>query len=315
VLRVFSSSEIADLQARGATGARQRDGRGLPCQDSNNCTEQDGKLTGNHRKTAYILAKSVAYMVERFGIERVGFLTLTFAEHITDARIAQQRFHSLKTHVLNSRYGPGRWIRVLERQKSGRIHYHLLVVLSADIRSNVDFEAFARKDYRTASTELRAEWAYWRRTAKKYGFGRTELMPVRSTEEGIGRYVGKYISKHNAARKSSDRGIRLVEYSKGARMATTRFAWSTDNAAMWRAKVRTFAQIVNQWIGDEAEKRGLPKVWEVSDLAPWLGPRWAYDFRKFIYSLPASTPPPGHMILADGSVMNISTGELVTSTT
>ena len=62
-----------------------------------------------------------------YGIERLGFLTLTFADHVTDAREAQRRFHSLATHVLNTRYR-ARWIRVLERHESGRIHYHLIVV-------------------------------------------------------------------------------------------------------------------------------------------------------------------------------------------
>lgn len=249
-------------------------------------------------------------MSERWGIHRLGFLTLTFADHVLDPKEAQRRLNSLSTHVLRDRYSDG-YLRVLERQKSGRIHYHLLVVLDADIRSGVDFEAFGRKDYRTASGRLREEWAFWRRTAKLYRFGRTELMPVRSNDEGIGRYVGKYISKHHAARKEEDRGIRLVEYSKGARMARTRFAWATDNAAMWRAKVRTFAQIVNTWIHDEATKRNLPKINSIDDLSKWLGPRWAFDYRKFIYDLPASTAPPGFSLLVDGLVANLSTGEII----
>jgi hypothetical protein len=205
----------------------------------------------------------------------------------------------------------------LERQKSGRIHYHLLVVLGADIRTGVDFEAFGRGDYRTASKALRDEWSFWRRTAKAFGFGRTELMPVRSTHEGIGRYVGKYISKHHAARKPEDKGIRLVEYSRGARMARTRFAWSSENAATWRAKVRTFAQVVNTWIEPEATLRGLPLIGDddIAGLTLWLGPHWAYDLRKFIFSLPASSLGPNHLLRVDGSALDTRTGKLIGVTT
>ncbi|MDR5730690.1 MAG: hypothetical protein RB191_25040, partial [Terriglobia bacterium] len=146
---------------------------------------------------------------------------------------------------------------------------------------------------------------FWRKTAKAYGFGRTELMPIRSTEEGIGRYVGKYIGKHHATRKEEDRGVRLVEYSRGGRMATTRFGWSTENAAHWRAKVRLFAQIMQARLGVRIEGMG--------DLTPALGPRWAYHYRDFIFSLPVVTAAPGRMILTGGDHFDTSTGEILTN--
>lgn len=283
---------------------------GLPCLSSNNSITDPAQtpprmvldLTPQQKKSACALAWNVQAMAEKWGLSNLGFLTLTFAEHVLDPKEAQKRLNSLSSNVLRQRY-PNGYLRVLERQKSGRIHYHLLVVLGADIRSNVDFEAFGRKDYRSASPELRAEWAFWRRTAKAYGFGRTELMPVRSTEEGIGRYVGKYISKHHASRKIEDKGIRLVEYSKGARMARTRFGWCSDNAAQWRAKVRTFAQIISQ--------RSDVRINEISDLSKHLGPRWAFHHREFIYSLPGHSLGVGFTLLTDGAVLDTNTGEII----
>lgn len=242
-------------------------------------------------------------MAARWGLERLGFLTLTFAEHILDPKESQRRLNSLSSNVLRERYPDG-FIRVYERQKSGRIHYHLLVVLAQDVRTGVEFEHFAQGDYRTASAYLRTEWAFWRKTAKAYGFGRTELMPIRSTEEGIGRYVGKYIGKHHASRKEEDKGVRLVEYSRGGRMATTRFGWSTENAAHWRAKVRLFAQIM--------QARLRVPIEGMEDLTPVLGPRWAYHYRDFIYSLPVVTPEPGRMILTSGDHVDTATGEILT---
>lgn len=288
MLRVFSCPETADLHRGPATGARERDGRGLPCQDSNNCTEQGGQLTGNHRKTAYILAKSVAYMVERFGIERVGFLTLTFAEHITDARIAQKRFHSLKTHVLNSRYGAGRWIRVLERQKSGRIHYHLLVACSSDIRSGVVFSEFEAGNYKSAGPTLRAEWAFWRTTAPKYRFGRTELLPVRSSAEAIGRYVGKYIAKHIDSRIEQDKGVRLVSAASGALVGSTRFSWTSPRASLWRLKLG----VVASWYGFKSSE----------DFQQAFGSRWAYKMAGAIMTVDLVDSHGGEFTYPDADV-------------
>jgi hypothetical protein len=69
------------------------------------------------------------------------------------------------------------------------------VVLDADIRTGLDFAAVAMRDYRTAPAALKSEWAFWRETAPRYGFGRTELLPIKSTAEGFSKYVGKYIAK------------------------------------------------------------------------------------------------------------------------
>jgi hypothetical protein len=196
---------------------------------------------------------NVEAAVTAWGLSRTGFLTLTFAEHILDAKVAQRRLNSLVTHVLRPRYGGA--IRVIERQKSGRIHYHLLVNVGADVRTGCDFDAFARRDYRTAPAALRAEWAFWRRTAKAYGFGRTELLPVMSNAAAVGRYVGKYIGKHLQHREPRDVGVRLVSYI-GPRVATVKFAWAGRRGADWRqalgALVRDLAAM-GQIVGASTE--------------------------------------------------------------
>lgn len=258
---------------------RYPEGHLLPCLYSNNCTEiASSRLSSQHRKAASALAWNVQAMAEKWGLERLGFLTLTFADHVLDAREAQRRFHSLSTHVLRIRYPA--FIRVLERQKSGRIHYHLLVALDTDIRTGFDFEAIRRHNYRSASAALRSEWSFWRHTAKDYGFGRTELLPVRSTAEGIARYVGKYISKHLGVRLETDKGLRLVDYSRGARIASTRFQFVTEGSAAWRRKLRCFAKLMFQ-----AHRCPSPTM---KGLRLGLGPRWAYHWREFILSLPDS---------------------------
>ena len=251
----------------------------LPCLNSNISTENQTKepiLSTQQKKTAFILKASVEQLAEKHGIEKLGFLTLTFSDHILSPREAQRRLNSLISHVIKKRYTE--YLGVLERQKSGRIHYHLLVVLTVDIRTGVDFTELSQKVYKSASPELRQEWGFWRKTAKKYGFGRTELLPVKKSIEAMAKYVGKYIAKHIDNRELRDHGVRLVRYSRGARVGTTKFNFKSEGSKAWRSKVRIFSQIV-------ATNHDLP-VRDLSDLTSILGPRWAYNNREFILSLP-----------------------------
>lgn len=262
-------------------GAKGSEGpASLPCLSSNISTEHQGQFASNRlsvqvKKAATALAWNIKALALKHGLQHLGMLTLTFADHVVCVREAQRRFNSLATHILRSRYVE--WVGVMERQKSGRIHYHLIVVQLEDIRSGFDWAGIEASDYRSASPALRSEWSFWRRTAKAYRFGRTELLPIRSTEEGIGRYLGKYLGKHYGARLPEDKGARLVRYSSGARMAVTRFNFVTPGAAQWRRKVRAFAWLMFQ-------SQGIPPT--MQGLRTALGPRWAYSWREFIMALP-----------------------------
>lgn len=169
----------------------------LPClNNNNNSTKDPYKLCKSSRhKAAYALKENILGMVATFGIERIGVLTLTFANHVTDPKIASKRFNSLATHVLKDRYLC--WVVVFERQQTGRIHFHLLVALrEGDIRTGANFKEFEQRIYTSAAPQLRTEWAYWQEAAPAYGFGRTELLPIKSTAERIGDYFIKYLIKH-----------------------------------------------------------------------------------------------------------------------
>jgi len=277
------TSETLNTIAKLGTGEATAE---LPCLYRNNCTETPNKtsleplspaafqLSTAIKKSASALAWNVQYFVDKYGLSNVGFLTLTFKEHITDPKEAQRRFHSLKTHVLTQRYRA--YIRVMEPMKSGRIHYHLLVAVSDDIRTGFNFASVRDNDYSSANAAIRSEWAFWRKTAPKYGFGRTELMPVRSNSEGIGRYVGKYISKGIEARTKQFKGTRLVEYSRKAKIASTRFQFVSEGSFEWRRKLAIFVHYISDNTGCEPSFDGLRKV---------LGARWSYHWREFILSL------------------------------
>jgi len=259
-----------------AGGASAGGAAPLPCLSTNNCDKGGSVCSPKvlhpaHKKVAHALAQNVKGMADKFGVERIGFLTLTFRDHVLDAKEAGRRFHNLSRRVLQ-RYSE--WIAVIERQESGRIHFHLLVVVAQDIKTGFDFEAVKRKSYANASRFLRDEWAFWRKTGPKYGFGRTELLPVKSNAEAIARYVGKYISKHIGQRLPEDKGVRLVRYSKGAAQWGCRFAWLTPGADLWRWK-----------FGALASALGFNQDNATTKFKEWFGDNWIFVLRPIVESI------------------------------
>lgn len=200
-------------------------------------------ITPPERKKAWGLAENVKYLVERHGLERIGFLTLTFAENLTDFREANRRFNSLRTHVLKELFSE--FIVVVEPQKRGAVHFHLLVACRQDIRTGFDFDGIAKRDYSSASPFLRGLWKVLREAMPRYGFGRSELLPVKSSSEGMARYVGKYIGKGSRYRGEEFKGARMVRYSRGWRSVASRWSWA-EHARPWR-----------QWLGEVAGILGI----------------------------------------------------------
>ena len=228
-------------------------------------------LTGSHRRMAFVLACEVRALAKDFGLERLGFLTLTIGGKQSPCQAdLQERFHSFETNELVNRYSRSIW--VVERgTKNGRLHMHGVVVCGCDIRTGVDFERIGGGDYRSANLALRSEWAFWRKTARAYGFGRTEVLPVKTTVEGVAYYLGGYIGKNVKHRVEFDKGARLVHYGgfgPGERRASTRLAWNTDNAWLWRQKLAAFAQRMG--------------VKDFADLQKAFGPRWAWHLQGSI---------------------------------
>jgi hypothetical protein len=244
-------------------------------------------LTGGHKRMSEVIAQELIALAKRFGIERLGFFTLTFEGEAPSIKDALRKFKSLANGVLKRRYVRG--MRILERgEENGRVHFHCVIVLDRDIRTGFDFDAVARKDYSSASQYLRDEWAFWRDKAPLYGFGRTELLPVKSTAEGLARYVGSYIGKHIRSRFPDDKGARLVgfwgykEYFKSPstgelgcrsdRAASAQFAFNTNGSAIWRWKVSCFCAMIG------AESTDVLKA--------VYGPGWGYLFMDEIILIP-----------------------------
>ena len=158
-------------------------------------------LTPYHKKAAQTLYLNVERLVmhEAKSINHVGFLTLTFPDNVTDNKEAYRRFRSFNTNYLSKNPIFKAWVHVKERQKRGAWHYHLIVALTDDIRTGINFDELNRGIYSSAGPFLRSLWNALREKLPDYGFGRSELLPVRSNGAAMARYVGKYISKHMGA--------------------------------------------------------------------------------------------------------------------
>src|SRR5688572_14045589 len=101
--------------------------------------ERWGLPSGAETKAAFHLRLNVASFVEHWGRNHTLFFTLTDEANLHPTQFAR-RWNSFL--VRN-----GNWItsfiRVLEPQKSGRPHYHLLVAVPFDTRpDNFDWKAF-----------------------------------------------------------------------------------------------------------------------------------------------------------------------------
>ncbi len=271
----------------------------LPCLRVNNSNDShttDQNKTFNPtpswvRKSEFKVKCEVMALFEKFGLDRIGFLTLTFADDVQDHKEATKRLNSLITGVLRERYA--QCIRVSERQQQGRWHFHLVVVCQQDIRRGVDFEAIKNRQYKDGANEaLRAEWAFWRTTAKKYGFGRTELLPVKKTGEALAAYVAKYISKGFAYRQPQDKGMRLYSVIGGSRFCSSRFSFVSAKTTQWRRKVAMWAASWSGSFAAVASSGGYQSVGLLTydDLPHIFGKKWAWKYREQILATPLDCP-------------------------
>ena len=314
----------AAQSSRSGAGSAKR-GQ-LPCLNSNNCIDsversentiqnktlpafqekfrseaeansaQLNEFSTSHRKSAMALELNVHQFIETFGINHVGFLTLTFADDVQDVKEASRRFHSLRTNFLKKHFE--HYICVYERMKSGRIHFHLIVNTREDIRRGLNFAAIAARNYTSANPALRQLWKILRENMEKYGFGRSELMPVKTNSKGLARYVAKYIAKHIDSRIPEDKGYRLIRTTidKKAlwKIATSNFAFVSKGSAEWRKKLRNWVAKIEPYLNQYAiEMKGyeIPPICEVNYnvvLSEVIGSKWAFKNREIILAVPTA---------------------------
>jgi hypothetical protein len=240
-----------------------------------------GVLTPYYRKSAETLYSNVSRLISLApSINHIGFLTLTFKDNVKDHKEAYKRFRSFNSNFLSPHPDFGEYVCVKERQTRGAWHYHMVVILKHDIRTDFDFDGYStwlhtRKlgdSNPYGSKQLRSLWSQLYDALPKYGMGKIfSLEPVKSNEEAMSRYVGKYISKHLGARTEDDKGVRLINYSKGWSKNSSKFQWYTPGSMEWRRKLSLFARL-----------NGCEDLY---DLTQKLGPRWPYNYLNEIMDI------------------------------
>ena len=306
-----AAAELHGEQAMGqeADARAARTASALPClfvtTASEEAKEEARPLPGPRKKQADTLAENIKWLAIIFGQACIGFLTLTVGDvevggryrNLRDRKEAQRRFRSLLTNIIAKRYHCG--VTVTERHRNGGLHFHLAVVCADDIHGQIDFAAcFPSKDgrgkpqykpdYATANVALKREWAFWRRIAKWYGFGRHQLQPMRANGEALGRYLAAYLSQDWEHRLPEDKGARCVRYfghwSTAPRIAgrrptappnDSRFGWMTPRACAWRELVKQTV-IVLKFKG--------AKIYE-DNIKDIIGPKWAWKMGKLFESV------------------------------
>lgn len=279
---------VADstIQTRKGRAAAPR--RLAPCpplRKSDHDAEQDAQLlTPYHAKVSYSLKHNIDAFFARHPLERCAFLTLTFPENVS-SREAARRFRNLKEGVLRDHFDG--WIGVIERTARNRIHFHLLVAARFDVRTGFDFDAYlgaqtlaSQRNYGpehrrltkaysgTAPVALRDLWALFREKCPNYGFGRHECVPIRANGEAVAFYVGKYVSKHVGQRRPDDIRAKTIFLSQECRRNTTRLAWHSPGATLWRKALASVAHRLHV---------------ETYEMLPaFFGPRWAYKLTQAI---------------------------------
>ena len=112
------------------------------------------------------------------------FITLTFAENVTDINVANKKFHSWRTKITKVLKDKGiefKYLGVPEFQRRGAVHYHLLTNLECDS----EFLQLQENQERMYDVK------YW-----KYGFSSAYDI-MRNTDENfnIALYICKYLYK------------------------------------------------------------------------------------------------------------------------
>lgn len=290
--------------------------RALPCLNSNNCIEIENSLENkekqfpvnaekfiksnenlnefstSHKKSASALEMNVHQFIEAFGIDYVGFLTLTFADDVQDVKEASRRFHSLRTNFLKRHFE--HYICVYERMKSGRIHFHLIVNTRQNIRNGLNFRQIQAKNYSSANKALRQLWVLLRENMGKYGFGRSELLPVKTNSKGLARYVAKYIAKHIDSRLPEDKGYRLIRTTIDKKhlwkMANSNFSFVSAGSRKWREQLRKWISRIDSYLKSMPLYKLRPYESINQDnynhiLSSYLSPKWAFKNRETIVNL------------------------------
>ncbi|MBC2594032.1 hypothetical protein H5P28_07130 [Ruficoccus amylovorans] len=268
----------ADFAASAPPAHAAKSPAALPCLETNNSIQ-------SYRPTAQkasklIIAEAVLELIQIEGIETILFGTLTFPKPVT-LKEAQKAWNSAASNAIRPAILKG--CRILEPHKSRQPHYHLVIATGQDVRRGFDFDAYqearahhwasaeGRKATRiygaSANDELREWWTFFRRL-ERFGFGRSEAVPIYKAGEAAAEYASKYVS--DLDRPIEFRGARLYAPINW-KPSTKRGFGFVESGRAWRLAVAKIAQD----LGFTSE----------ADFRREFGSNWAWGLRGTIFSI------------------------------
>jgi hypothetical protein len=194
----------------------------LPCLKADNC------IRTSRRKQLFVARENMRLYIEKFGENNIGVLTITTPGECLSAVEFQRKWHSFRTNALRCLFPTGMWIR--ERQpRTGNWHLHAIVDLGRDIRTGFPFEDISHRRYANVDSALRKTWKDLRNTVEKYGFGRSELLPIKRTGPECAAYLTKYLGKALLSEKGiGEENCRLFGVWGGVRFVHGQFDWVSN---------------------------------------------------------------------------------------
>lgn len=262
-------------------------------------------------KSSFALKENVKALLDQYPLEQIGFLTLTFEDNVDDIKEANRRLDSLMSNYLREKLLS--YILIRERQHRGAWHFHLLAVLPFDIKSKGRFQkkSFGKgHSFKTSNIQLLQLWKELRDAMPRYGFGRHELLPIRKDSGSLSGYLSKYIGKHMAARKESDKGVRLISYAQGFKRAVTiRFSWHSSFYTRLRQKVQVLA-LNERCYSPEDALRDLGHTWgfRLFNVAAHIVRMM--DITRFNLDQAHYVPWAPRVSFIDGQICNVASGEI-----
>lgn len=263
-------------------------------------TQTQPEFTSQQRKQFTCLVSNIQNVVEKYGTDRVGFLTLTFKpEYDADGEPIQLGFREIsrRFNSMWTNYGRKQFVTYLSVKephlgggvKHGELHFHVLVVTHKPITANND-ECMAG-NYSSACPYLRGLWESLRlhcegdakKNLKGHGFGRHHLLPVRRNAEAIARYLAKYLAKCVSIKNRFPhlRGARMLNYAQSwPRVAWPVFSWVGEGGTQWRSFLRSYAH-----------NKGVSCI---SGMADVFGKKWGHragQIFRFWKALPEDNRP------------------------
>lgn len=235
-------------------------------------------------KNQIALKRSIEDLKNKYGIERLVFLTLTFSQFLDfgkeeDQRVASKVWNNFNRRVMKDNFLP-EWVIAIEPQSSGRIHYHVLCVVAQDVRTGFNFDQIRDESlpdwlrWSSANDYLKDLWSILREKCPAYGFGRHELLPIK-TGDAIGDYIGKYLTKTSSIRCGFK--FQRLRYSRPMVFLSCE---NKNVSVKWARNSTQFSPLKSEWRDYLSIRMMLEGVNNFDDVKRIYGKRWVWTLKQ-----------------------------------